>query len=166
MGVMRLTLPQDCFTFIDKLNNKELTAAVSTKLIEQINGVKYVSVRSFMTVSQLFGLNVINSQKKDIGKIKEFIVNLHSGKITYAIVSFGGFLGTAMGDKLFAIPFRLIKMHPAKDYAVLDIPKSLLKKAPGFDKHERPDFNSAAWAGTVDSYFISCMQDFMVDEPI
>ncbi|MDF2530157.1 MAG: PRC-barrel [Gammaproteobacteria bacterium] len=109
-------------------------------------------VRSLMTASQLIGQNVINSQDEDIGKIKELVIGLSSGKITYAVLSFGGFLG--MGDKLFAVPFHLLKINPKKDFVILDIEKSKLENAPGFDKHHWPDLNEPKWAESIEKYYL------------
>jgi sporulation protein YlmC with PRC-barrel domain len=109
-------------------------------------------VRNLITASQLIGENVINSRDEDIGKIKEILLNLRTGKIAYVVLSFGGFLG--MGDKLFAIPFQLMKIDPKKEYVILDIDKSKLKNAPGFDKQHWPDMNDSKWVDSIENYYL------------
>ena len=42
---------------------------------------------------------------KSLGTIKELMIEMSSGKISYAVLAFGGFLG--MGDRLFAVPWIL-----------------------------------------------------------
>lgn len=121
-----------------------------------------MQVRNFTIASQIFGYPVINSKHEDIGKVKELIINLRNGKIAYAILSFGGILG--MGDKLFAIPFQYMKVYPNKGFAVLDISKSALEQAPGFDKNHWPDFNSSAWLDAIDTYFVTCLQESDIEE--
>jgi sporulation protein YlmC with PRC-barrel domain len=113
-------------------------------------------VKNLITASQLIGENVINSRDEDIGKIKELVLNLRTGKIAYAVLSFGGFLG--MGDKLFAIPFHLMKINPKKDYVILDIEKSKLQNAPGFDKQNWPNFNDTQWADSIENYYMLCIE--------
>jgi len=49
---------------------------------------------------------VVNHQGEDLGKIEELMIDLDRGRIAYAVLSFGGFLG--IGDKLFAFPGRLL----------------------------------------------------------
>ncbi|MDO8954688.1 MAG: PRC-barrel domain-containing protein [Gammaproteobacteria bacterium] len=123
-----------------------------------------MSVKNFMTASQIIGQNVINSHGEDIGKIKDLVVNIRSDEIAYAVLSFGGFLG--MGDKLFAIPFQLMKINPKKDFVVLDMKKSVLEKAPGFDKQNWPDFNNSKWIDTIETYYVASFEAFREEELI
>jgi hypothetical protein len=64
--------------------------------------------------------------------IEELMIDAEKGKIPYAILSFGGFLG--IGNKLFAIPWEALESS-RNDY-ILKIDKSVLEKADGFDKEE------------------------------
>ncbi len=64
------------------------------------------------------------------------MVDLAEGRIAYAILSFGGFLG--MADKLFAIPWKALKLGPHEHAFTLDISKEILEKAEGFDKDRLP----------------------------
>src|SRR3954470_6270786 len=52
--------------------------------------------------SQLMGQNLKNSNGDSVGEIKDLVID-SSGKIRYAAVTYGGFLG--LGSKLFAVPF-------------------------------------------------------------
>lgn len=58
---------------------------------------------AFMGAETLIGSDVYNHKSENIGSIKEIMLNLHDGKVAYAVLSFGGFLG--MGEKLFAVPW-------------------------------------------------------------
>jgi sporulation protein YlmC with PRC-barrel domain len=49
----------------------------------------------------VIGSKVVNAQKEDLGKIEDLVLDAGAGRIAYAVLSFGGFLG--MGDKYFAI---------------------------------------------------------------
>ena len=51
----------------------------------------------------IVGMPVHNDAGKKLGKIEDLVVDLGTGKIRYAALSFGGFLG--VGDKLFAVPW-------------------------------------------------------------
>jgi hypothetical protein len=57
--------------------------------------------------------------------------------VVYAVLSYGGVLG--MGDKLFIIPWKAFNWPFNKEYYVLDLNKSTLTSAPGFDKKNWPD---------------------------
>ncbi len=64
------------------------------------------------------------------------MIDLQDGRVAYAVLSFGGFLG--MGDKLFAIPWQALSLRPHEHAFLLDIPRDVLEKAEGFDKDNWP----------------------------
>src|SRR2546426_6110910 len=64
--------------------------------------------RSVLSASTLAGDSVRNAAGEDLGKIDEIMIDIPSGRVAYAVLSFGGFLG--MGDKLFAIPWDALKV--------------------------------------------------------
>jgi len=99
----------------------------------------------------LTGDKVVNLNKEDLGKIEHLMVDLASGRIAYAVLSFGGFLG--MGDKLFAIPWNSLTVDTVQKRFVLNVDKALLERAPGFDKDHWPNMADPAWRAGVYSYY-------------
>jgi hypothetical protein len=81
---------------------------------------------------------VINAEGKELGNIKELMLNPESGQIDYAVLSFGGFLG--IGDKFFAIPWDAIELFRHDKSMRLNISKEKLESMKGFDKDHWPDF--------------------------
>ena len=71
-----------------------------------------------------------------MGKIEDLMIDVQEGRVAYAVLSFGGFLG--MGDKLFAIPWQAFSLRPDERAFLLDIPRDVLEKAEGFDKDYWP----------------------------
>ena len=57
--------------------------------------------------STVIGSKVVNQQGEDLGTIEDIVVDVDVGRIAYAVLSFGGFLG--MGDKYFAIPWEAFR---------------------------------------------------------
>jgi sporulation protein YlmC with PRC-barrel domain len=102
--------------------------------------------------SRLIGADVHNARGENLGEVKDLIVDVNNGRVHYAILSFGGFAG--MGDKLFAYPMRSFRPANDRDELVLNVDKSKLDKAPGFESKRWPDWNdNHAYRGQVDSYF-------------
>lgn len=101
--------------------------------------------------SSIIGKNVINPQNENLGDIKEIVIDPHSGRIAYAVVSFGGFL--SLGEKLFAIPFSAFEFDGTKNEYVLDVPKDRLKTAPGFDSDHWPSMAEEKWNRDVYKYY-------------
>ena len=104
-----------------------------------------------MGADTLMGEDVCNRQDEDLGDIKEIMLDVPSGRIAYAVLSYGGFLG--MGDKLFAVPWNALKLDTEHKRFVLDVDKESLKDAPGFDKDDWPDMADPTWTKKVHSYY-------------
>src|SRR5450756_321073 len=74
-----------------------------------------------LAADTLTGDKVVNHQKEDLGKIEHLMIDLANGRIAYAVLSFGGFLG--MGDKLFAIPWSALKVDTVEKQFILNLDK-------------------------------------------
>ncbi|HLA75208.1 MAG TPA: PRC-barrel domain-containing protein [Gammaproteobacteria bacterium] len=107
--------------------------------------------RNVLSVSTLMDDPVHNTAGEDLGKIEDFMIDLDEGRIAYAVLSFGGFLG--MGDKLFAIPWSALTIDADEHAFVLDVDKDTLENAPGFDKDNWPDMADRRWGEQVYSYY-------------
>jgi hypothetical protein len=94
---------------------------------------------------------VKNSAGEDLGTIKEIMLDVDSGRIGYAVLSFGGFVG--LGDKLFAVPWNALRLDAANHAFILDVPKDTLQNAEGFDKDNWPDMTDPAWGTRVHEYY-------------
>jgi hypothetical protein len=107
--------------------------------------------RNTLGASTLIGDKVRNSAREDLGKIEELMIDLSSGRVAYAVLSFGGFLG--MGNKLFAVPFRAMTIDGADHAFILDVPKDRLKQAPGFDKDHWPDASDLGYRNQIYTFY-------------
>jgi len=104
----------------------------------------------FLSASTIKGDKVVNRAGEDFGKIEELMIDLQDGRVAYAVLSFGGFLG--MGDKLFAIPWKALSLRLHEHAFTLDVPKDVLEKAEGFDKDNWP-VTTHEWLSNVYSYY-------------
>src|SRR6266481_4565702 len=102
------------------------------------------SFRSVLSASTLTSDSVKNRADEDLGKIKELMIDIPSGRVAYAVLSFGGFLG--MGDKLFAVPWDALTLDTVNHRFALNVDKEVLKNAPGFDKDRWPSMADPTWA--------------------
>jgi sporulation protein YlmC with PRC-barrel domain len=51
--------------------------------------------------TSIIGSRVRNQDGENVGKIEDFVMDMETERIAYAVLSFGGLLG--IGDKLFAV---------------------------------------------------------------
>ncbi|MBI1354640.1 MAG: PRC-barrel domain containing protein [Acidobacteria bacterium] len=104
-----------------------------------------------LSAGSMTGDNVVNPAGEDLGKIEELMIDTESGRVGYAVLSFGGFLG--MGDKLFAIPWESLQVDMANKRFVLNVAKERLESAPGFDKDQWPNMADRNWGATIHSHY-------------
>src|SRR6185312_1620190 len=83
-----------------------------------------------MGADTLLGNDVYNADEEDLGDIKEIMLDTASGKIAYAVLSFGGILG--LGEKLFAVPWSALTLDTENKRFILNVSKERLENAPGF----------------------------------
>lgn len=106
---------------------------------------------ALMGADTLVGNDVYNRNSEDLGNIKEIMLDMRSGRVSYAVLSFGGFLG--MGEKLFAVPWSALKLDTAHKRFVLNVDKDRLENAPGFDKEAWPNMADPAWVRSIHAYY-------------
>lgn len=101
--------------------------------------------------SSIIGTKVVNPEDEGLGDIKEIVIDPHTGKVAYAVVSFGGFL--SLGEKLFAVPFSAFEYKEGDNEYVLDVSKDRLKSAPGFDSNHWPTMTDEKWNRDVYKFY-------------
>ena len=111
-----------------------------------------------LTATSIVGDKVENASGEDLGKIDNLMVNLGSGDIEYVVLEFGSFMG--VGGKLFAVPFRELRLDAQRKTFILDRDKEYLKQSPGFDKDHWPDTNDHSYFDNVKLYYGSYLPPF------
>nr|WP_152659038.1 PRC-barrel domain-containing protein [Arsukibacterium sp. MJ3] len=104
-----------------------------------------------LSADSITGDEVCNMQDEKLGNIQDIMIDTAEGKIRYAVLSAGGFLG--MGDRLFAVPWKALKLDKENKRFMLDVDAEKIKNAPGFDKDQWPNMADASWNSTVESYY-------------
>jgi len=104
-----------------------------------------------MGADTLVGNDVYNQRDEFFVDIKEIMLDMRSGKVGYAVLSFGGFLG--MGEKLFAVPWSALTLDTKNKRFVLNVEKDRLNDAPGFDKDKWPNMADQSWVKEIHAYY-------------
>jgi len=103
--------------------------------------------RRTLGASSLIHDKVVNLGGQDIGRIEELMIDVTTGRVAYAVLSFGGFMG--IGNKLFALPWSAITVDEAKQRFVVNVTRETLDHMPGFDKEHWPDLGDLEYATGV-----------------
>ena len=109
-----------------------------------------------MPAAALAGEGVVNAAGEVLGKIDSVMLDMSTGRVAYAVLSFGGFFG--LGDKLFAIPWDALIMDLERDCFVLDADRELFKNSPGFDKTH--------WPAMPDSDVMAGLRSYSAASPL
>jgi sporulation protein YlmC with PRC-barrel domain len=104
-----------------------------------------------MAASTLDGNSVLSSDGHDVGSLKEIMLDVGSGRIAYAVLSSGGFLG--IGDKLLAVPWSALTLDTDNKCFRIAATAEQVRHSPGFDKEAWPSMADRVWATTVHQHY-------------
>ena len=85
------------------------------------------------------GTDVYDLKGKKIGEIDHLMIDKLSGRVTYAVMSFGGFIG--LGHSHYPIPWGALKYDTKLNGYVTGITEKHLKDAPAFSDDSWGDRN-------------------------
>ena len=127
---------------VKQMQNKEFQISDATK-----GG----SVNAFM-VEKIIGSNVQSIKGENLGTIEDIVIDIDSGRILYAVLDLGGFLG-AVGGNLFPVPWNVLLPLPSEGVFFLEVSKDKLKHAPGYDKNNLPDMGDVYWGKKIADFY-------------
>jgi hypothetical protein len=94
---------------------------------------------------------VENARGDSLGHIEDIMIDKISGRVAYAILKYGSFLG--MGGKLFALPWDILKYDTGRNAYLVDIPEDRLKNAPSFDEGAEPAWGDREYDRRLHDYY-------------
>jgi sporulation protein YlmC with PRC-barrel domain len=100
----------------------------------QISATQEEKSKSIQAADDLKNFTVQDTRGEKIGKVSQVLVDLDSGRIGYAVVSSGGFLG--MGGEKYIVPFNALKSGERRQTLTLDVQKDQLRQAPKGDMEQ------------------------------
>jgi sporulation protein YlmC with PRC-barrel domain len=134
----------------DAMNTDELnTGAEGAKIVG--GGIGEGPGPEVMAAATLDGNQVRSSDGEDVGKISDIMLDVRSGRIAYAVLSEGGFLG--MGSKLHAIPWSALTLDTAEKCFRVNLTAQQIADEPGFDKDHWPAMADERWASEIHHYY-------------
>ena len=85
------------------------------------------------------GTAVYGADEKKIGSIERVMIDKTSGKVAYAILSFGGFMG--MGEDYYPVPWSTLKYDSNLEGYRVNLTEDQLKKAPKYSRSTHWNWN-------------------------
>jgi PRC-barrel domain len=97
------------------------------------------------------GTAVYNRQNEKLGSIHTLMIDKVSGKVAYAVMSFGGFLG--IGGRYHPLPWSVLTYDTGQGGYIVDLDRMMLEGAPTYGDAETPDWGDRKWGEQVHGYY-------------
>jgi sporulation protein YlmC with PRC-barrel domain len=110
-----------------------------------------VSDTRLIAGSKVSGTTVYDTVGEKLGSIEDVMIDKTSGRIAYALMSFGGFLG--IGDKHHPLPWTTLKYDTSLGGYVVNIDRRTLEGAPVYDDDEAVNWEDRDWGQRVHDYY-------------
>lgn len=96
------------------------------------------------------GTAVYNSERERLGTIYNFMVDKRSGRVEYAVLQFGGFLG--IGSDYYPLPWEVLRYDESQGGYLVGLDKAVLDKAPRYASGSEPAFDRTYGRDVYDYY--------------
>lgn len=103
-----------------------------------------------LPVGKIEGADIYSPDGEPIGAIESLMIDKKTGKVAYAVMSFGGFFG--IGEEFYPIPWEKLVYDPDHDAFKLDIDKDRLSQAPKIIDEASYDWSRAEGRKIHDYY--------------
>jgi sporulation protein YlmC with PRC-barrel domain len=107
--------------------------------------------RRTLSSSSLTGDAVVDLAGNDLGRIEDLMIDVVTGRVAYAVLSFGGVLG--FGGKLFAMPWSTLSVDETNRRMICSVARAQLEHAPGFDKDHWPDMSDPVYGLEIHEHY-------------
>ena len=101
--------------------------------------------------TKVAGTSVYNLAGDDLGAIHDVMIDKVSGKVAYAVMAFGGFLG--LGEEYHPLPWSLLRYDMDRGGYVVNLDKQQLEGAPAFSEESEPRWGDRAYDEKVYGYY-------------
>ena len=106
---------------------------------------------SLISSDKVEGTAVYDRKGEKLGSIHTVMIDKVSGKVAYAVMSFGGFLG--IGDRYHPLPWNTLKYDTSRGGYAVDVDPTRLKEAPSYSRNEAPNWSDQSWGRQVHDYY-------------
>jgi hypothetical protein len=108
---------------------------------------------SLIASDKVEGTAVYGPDREKIGSVDNLMIDKRSGRVAYAVLSFGGFLG--MGTEHYPLPWSVLRYDENLGGYMTNITKDQLNGAPNYGDNEDWDWNDEGHMGRVEAHYRS-----------
>ena len=104
-----------------------------------------------ISADKVQGTAVYNRQEERLGTVEDVMLDKRSGKVAFAVMSFGGFLG--IGERYHPLPWSALEYDTRLGGYVVDVTREQLEAAPNYGGNEGVDLNDDTYGRRVYDYY-------------
>ena len=101
-----------------------------------------------LRASRLIGMRVDDANGRRIGEVHDLVVDANDGRVRYALIDAGGFLG--VGERRTAVSLRNLDAILEPDRVRVNMTREQLERFPSYPRDREPDWNLGGFAQQVD----------------
>lgn|SRR5664279_3609550 len=105
---------------------------------------------SLIAASKVNGTRVFGPEGESYGTIYDVMIDKRSGKVAYAVMSFGGFLG--IGENYHPLPWEILHYDEGIGGYIVNVATERLKEGPAYDVSETPSWSNG-YGSEIDDYY-------------
>ena len=94
---------------------------------------------------------IYRSNGDQVGTIQRLMIDKLSGKVAYAVMSFGGFMG--IGEDYYPLPWNVLTYNERLGGYEVNLTEQQLKGAPHYGQHQNWDWNDQSKARQLNDYY-------------
>lgn len=106
---------------------------------------------TLIAADKVVGTAVYDAAGERLGTIDSIMLNKRSGRVAYAVMSFGGFLG--IGERYHPLPWNALTYDEAKGGYNVEHSADDLRRAPNYSRDEVDTLDYARSGGEIDNYY-------------
>ena len=114
------------------------------------DSLKAKETYSLIAADKVEGTTVYDAKGEKIGSIHQIMIDKTSGRVTYAVMSFGGFLG--IGDKYHPLPWNMLTYDERLGGYIVNLDRERLENAPTYAEDELA-WSDPKFGTTVTDYY-------------
>jgi len=99
------------------------------------------------------GTAVYDRRGERLGTVHHLMIDKYTGQVSYAVMSFGGFLG--MGESYHPLPWKVLTYDTRLGGYVVDhLDRNRLEGAPSYTSRDVPNWDDRSYTGRIDRYWM------------
>jgi hypothetical protein len=118
---------------------------------QPLSDIRPQSRRTLISADRVQGTPVFDLAGDKLGHIEDVMLHKLSGRVAYAIMSYGGFLGA--GERYHPLPWSMLTFDTEKNGYVVPLDREQLRDAPTLGREPIDNDDDAVWAEQVHTHY-------------